>query len=290
MTQIINSFAEISDQYDAAFVDLWGCMHNGIEAFSEAVTAMQAYRQRGGKVIYVTNAPRAWPLVVEQMKHWGLPDDTWDAISTSGDAARVAMFSGAVGEKVWFIGEDRDLTFFNPIKVVENPVDIQRVPLDDAEGIVNCGPFDPQADPQDMRPQLLLAREKGLKMLCANPDIIIDRGEKREWCAGAVAKVYEEMGGETLYFGKPHPPIYDLARRRLLQEGIEPDEAQIICIGDGIKTDISGAQGEGYDSLFITGGIAAEETKTETQPDADALNAYLEKEMQAPTYSIGFLR
>lgn len=290
MTQIINSFAEISDQYDAAFVDLWGCMHNGIEAFSEAVAAMQAYRQRGGKVIYVTNAPRAWSLVVEQMKKWGLPDDTWDAISTSGDAARVAMFTGAVGEKVWFIGEDRDLTFFNPIKVVENPVDIQRVPLDDAEGIVNCGPFDPQADPQDMRPQLLLAREKGLKMLCANPDIIIDRGEKREWCAGAVAKVYEEMGGETLYFGKPHPPIYDLARRRLLQEGIEPDEAQIICIGDGIKTDISGAQGEGYDSLFITGGIAAEETKTETQPDADALSAYLEKEMQAPTYSIGFLR
>ncbi|NIY71048.1 TIGR01459 family HAD-type hydrolase [Marivivens donghaensis] len=289
MTQIINSFAEISDQYDAAFVDLWGCMHNGIEAFSEAVAAMQAYRQSGGKVIYVTNAPRAWPLVVEQMKNWGLPDDTWDAISTSGDAARVAMFSGAVGEKVWFIGEDRDLTFFNPIKVVENPVDIQRVPLDDAEGIVNCGPFDPQADPQDMRPQLLLAREKGLKMLCANPDIIIDRGDKREWCAGAVAKVYEEMGGETLYFGKPHPPIYDLARRRLLQEGIEPDEAQIICIGDGIKTDISGAQGEGYDSLFITGGIAAEETKTETQPDADALSAYLEKEMQAPTYSIGFL-
>ena len=277
MTQIIENFAEIADQYDALFVDLWGCMHNGLTSFPAAVKAMQGYRKTGGKVIFVTNAPRAWDLVAKQMNRFGIPDDSFDAIATSGDAARVALFTGAVGQKVYFIGEAHDYSFFEPIKVVENPVEITRVPLEEAEGIVNCGPFDPHAEPDVMRPEFLFAREKGLKMLCANPDIVIDRGETREYCAGALAKLYTEMGGESLYFGKPHPPIYDLARRRLAQLDMNADEARILCIGDGIKTDISGAEGEGYDSLFITGGLAAEETATKVQPDAELLNAYLQK-------------
>ena len=133
-----------------------------------------------------------------------------------------------------------------------------------------------------------MAKTKGLKLLCANPDIVVDRGESREWCAGALAQLYTEMGGESLYFGKPHPPIYDLARRRLAALGVS--DARIICIGDGIKTDIQGAMGEDLDCLFITGGLAAQETKTADQPDPAALDRYLAAEMLSPTYSIGFLR
>ena len=288
MTQIIANFAEISDRYDAAFVDLWGCMHNGLTAFPAAVAAMQGFRARGGRVVLVTNAPRPRGPVAVQIARLGIPDDAWDVIATSGDSARAAMFTGVVGDKVWFIGEDTDQSFFEPLKIVENPITITQVELADATGIVCSGPFDPHADPAIYRPQFLLAKTKGLKLLCANPDIVVDRGESREWCAGALAQLYTEMGGESLYFGKPHPPIYDLARRRLAALGVS--DARIICIGDGIKTDIQGAMGEDLDCLFITGGLAAQETKTADQPDPAALDRYLAAEMLSPTYSIGFLR
>tara|TARA_R110000764_G_scaffold16020_5_gene45143 strand:+ start:3320 stop:4192 length:873 start_codon:yes stop_codon:yes gene_type:complete len=290
MTQIITALAEISDRYDALFVDLWGCVHNGVTAFPDAVAALQAYRKTGGTVVLVTNAPRPRASVTTQIAKMGVPDDAWDTIATSGDSARTAMYRGAVGQKVFFIGEERDTNFFDPIGVVDEPVDIQIVPLEEAEGIVCTGPFDPMADIDDLRPQLLYAKQKGMKLLCANPDIVVDRGDVREWCAGAVAKLYTEMGGESLYTGKPHPPIYDLARLRLGEINRKTDSASILAIGDGVLTDIQGAQGEDIDSLFISGGLAAEETKTDSQPDADALQTYLDREMVNPTYTIGFLR
>ncbi len=291
MTQIIESFEEISGQYDAAFVDLWGCMHNGIHALLDAVKAMQKYRASGGAVVLVTNSPRPWDSVAHQINDFGVPDDAWDAIATSGDSARAAMFQGMVGEKIWFMGESpRDDDFFKPLKIIENPVDIQKVPLDQAEGIICCGPFDPLADVDVNRPEFLYAKQKGLKLLCANPDIVVDRGEIREWCAGALAALYTEMGGESLYFGKPHPPIYDLARRRLAALNIAPSDPRIIGIGDGIKTDILGALQEDIDALFISGGLAAEETETETQPQPDALRKYLQSEQMSTTYTIGHLR
>ncbi len=291
MSQIVPAFSEISGQYDVAFVDLWGCMHNGVKPFAEAVAAMQAYRAGGGKVVLVTNSPRPWDSVARQITEMGVATDSWDAIATSGDSARAAMYRGIVGEKVWFMGETpRDDDFFKPLKIIENPVDIQKVPLDQAEGIVCCGPFDTQADPAVNRPEFLYAKQKGLKLLCANPDIIVDRGDTREWCAGALAALYTEMGGESLYFGKPHPPLYDLARRRYAAlEGSLPDP-RIIAVGDGIRTDILGGQMEDIDTLFITGGLAAAETKTGDQPDEAALRAYIESEKVTPTYAIGFLR
>ncbi|MDP5347606.1 MAG: HAD hydrolase-like protein, partial [Paracoccaceae bacterium] len=159
-----------------------------------------------------------------------------------------------------------------------------------ATGIVCTGPFDPVADPSVLRPQLLYAKQKGMKLLCANPDIVVDRGEAREWCAGAVARLYTEMGGESLYFGKPHPPIYDLARRRLSSLGRDVADRNILAIGDGIHTDIQGAMGEDIDSLFISGGLARSETQTQGQPDENALKAYLDREKSAPTFTIGHLR
>ncbi|WP_420568476.1 TIGR01459 family HAD-type hydrolase [Thalassovita sp.] len=291
MTQIISSLAQISSRYDALFVDLWGCVHDGVQAMPEAVTALQDYRRKGGIVVLVTNSPKPRAGVEVQLQKFGVPTDAWDTIATSGDSARSAMFRGAVGEKVFFMGEwERDEEFFTPLKLLEDPLNIELVDLDQAEGIVCCGPFDPMADPADLRPQLLYAKTKGMKLLCANPDIVVDRGEVREWCAGAVARLYTEMGGESLYFGKPHPPIYDLARRRLYALGHDIPDSQILAIGDGAQTDIKGATGEDIDSLFISGGLARADTKTSHQPDPEALTAYLQREMSMPTYTIGQLR
>ncbi|MBY5931663.1 TIGR01459 family HAD-type hydrolase [Tateyamaria omphalii] len=290
MAQIITSLSEISDRYDALFVDLWGCVHNGVKALPEAVAALQDYRAKGGKVVLVTNSPRPRAGVQKQLVHFGVPDDAWDTIATSGDSARAAMFRGIVGSKVYFIGQPGEEKFFQPIGVIKDPVEIEMVDLKDAEGIVCTGPRDPMADPDVMRPEFLMAKQLGLKLLCANPDIVVDRGDVREWCAGALAKLYTEMGGESLYFGKPHPPIYDLARRRLAELGVDVPDSGILAIGDGVLTDIAGAMGEDIDSLFISGGLAAAETKTSHQPDPDALSAYLEKETSAPTFAIGHLR
>lgn len=291
MPRIIEALSDISHLYDAMFVDLWGCVHDGVRAIPSAVAALQAYRANGGVVVLVTNSPKPRKGVEEQLRQFGVPEDAWDTIATSGDSARSAMFLGAVGRKLWFMGEwERDEEFFEPMSIIDNPVDVQLVDLEDAEGIVCCGPFDPMADPAVNRPQFLYAKQKGLKLLCANPDIVVDRGERREWCAGALARLYTEMGGESLYFGKPHPPIYDLARRRLAALGRDIRDNAILAVGDGIATDIQGALGEDIDSLFITGGLARQETKTTQQPDKAALNTYLEREMSNPTYAIGQLR
>jgi HAD superfamily hydrolase (TIGR01459 family) len=290
MTRIIDSLADIAADYDALFCDLWGCVHNGIAAFPEAVAALKGFRAGGGRVVLLTNAPRPWREVAAQIERLGIPPEAWDAIATSGDSARLAMFDGVVGTRVYFIGEERDTGFFGRMHLAEDAPEIVRVPLSEAEGIVCTGPFDPHADPEVNRPDFLYAKTRGLKLLCANPDIVVDRGDSREWCAGALAALYTEMGGESLYFGKPHPPVYDLARRRLAEHGAPVGDGRILAVGDGIRTDILGAQGEDLDSLFITGGLAAQETRTTAQPDPEALEAFLAAEMVTPTFSIGYLR
>ena len=272
MAEIIRSLDEIAGRYDAAFVDLWGCLHDGVKAFPAAVAAMQRFRARGGKVVLVTNSPRPRAQVEAQVTALGVARDAWDAIASSGDAARVALFQGAVGSRVWHMGEGSDEAFFTPPAILADPVDIARVPLREAEGIVCCGPFDPHADPEVNRGDFLYAKTKGMKLLCANPDIVVDRGGTREWCAGALARLYTEMGGESLYFGKPHPPIYDLARRSLAALGVTVVDAGILCIGDGIATDAAGAMGEDLDCLFVTGGLAAAETRAAIRDGASAVS------------------
>ena len=290
MTQIVNALSDISAQYDALFVDLWGCVHNGVRAFDAANKALIKYRAGGGIVVLVTNSPRPRAQVEQQLADFGVARDAWDSIASSGDSARSALFLGAVGQKIYFIGTDAELPFFEPLKLIDDPIQISHVSIEEAEGIVCTGLPTADGTPDDVRAPLLYAKQKGLKLLCANPDIIVDRGEKREWCAGAVAQAYTEMGGTSLYYGKPHAPIYDLARRRL--SAIRPNisDDRILAIGDGITTDIQGAIGEGIDSLFITGGLAAKETATVTQPDPEKLSQYVVEKQLDPTFSIGFLR
>ena len=290
MAQIVNALSDISAQYDALFVDLWGCVHNGVRAFDAANKALIEYRAGGGIVVLVTNSPRPRAQVEQQLADFGVARDAWDSIASSGDSARSALFLGAVGQKIYFIGTDAELPFFEPLKLIDDPIQTEHVPIEEAEGIVCTGLPTADGTPDDVRAPLLYAKQKGLKLLCANPDIIVDRGDKREWCAGAVAQAYTEMGGTSLYFGKPHAPIYDLARRRL--SAIRPNipDDRILAIGDGITTDIQGAIGEGIDSLFITGGLAAKETATVTQPDPEKLSQYVLEKQLDPTFSIGFLR
>jgi len=290
MTRIVNSLSEISDNYDALFVDLWGCVHDGIKVYPAANAALTSYRNRGGTVVLVTNSPKPRIEVEKQIRLFGVAEGAWDIIASSGDSAKVAMFEGVVGEHVFYIGHERDLPFFEPLKLIEDPLTIKRVELKYAQGIVCTGPFDPKENPQKMLPQFLKAKERGLRFLCANPDIVVDRGDKREWCAGALAKIYTDLGGESLYFGKPHSAIYNLARRRLASLGKTISDAQILAIGDGIHTDIQGAIGENIDSLFITGGLAMSETKTLEQPDPDALERYFDAKNLHPTFAIGYLR
>ncbi|WP_028031569.1 TIGR01459 family HAD-type hydrolase [Gemmobacter nectariphilus] len=292
MTRIIRELAEISDRYDVLFCDLWGCVHDGKRAMPAAVAALQAFRAKGGAVVLLTNAPRPKPSVMRQIERLGVPADAWDDIVTSGDAAQYALVNGAVGRKVWHVGPPKDLTFFSEMAPDLPAADIELVPLTEAEGIVATDLFDNlHEQPDEYYGRLLMAREAGLPMLCANPDLMVDYGDKRVWCAGALAKMYEEMGGTALYFGKPHPPIYDLARRRLAAAGREVSEDRILCLGDGIGTDVAGAAGEGLDGLFVTGGLAAEQFGPDVEnPDAALLDAWLAAHVAAPKWAIGRLR
>ncbi len=296
MTEIIHSLADLTGRYDAVFCDLWGCLHNGKTAYPAAVAALQCFRGTGGKVVLLTNAPRPKSSVIKQLDGLGVPRDAYDLVVTSGDAAQMGMLSGAVGRRVHFIGAPKDEVFFTDFAedlatFAATQPPITRVPMNEADGIVCTGLFDDLLEtPDDYRATLLMGKTLGLPMLCANPDIIVDMGDKRLYCAGALAQAYEAMGGTALYFGKPHPPIYDLARRRLAEAGASADP-QILCIGDGIRTDIQGGIGEGLDTLFITGGLEAERFGADIEaPKAELLLPWLEGEQLTPTFATGRLR
>ena len=297
MTRILASLADISDQYDALFCDLWGCLHDGRRPFPAAVAALRAFRAKGGTVLLLTNAPRPKPSVQAQLDQLGVPRDCYDEIVSSGDAAQYALITGAVGRRIYHIGPEKDRSFFTdlsddlaPLAATEPPVTL--VPLTEAEGIVCTGLVDDLTEtPDDYRATLLYAKTQGLKLLCANPDIIVDYGDKRLFCAGAIAQVYDRMGGESLYFGKPHPPIYDLARRRLAALPGAVDDPRLLAIGDGVTTDVQGAVAEGIDVVFVTGGIAARNFGDDAEnPDSALLEDWLTDLELSATYGIGRLR
>jgi HAD superfamily hydrolase (TIGR01459 family) len=292
MANLITALAEVSDRYRAVFCDLWGCLHDGTKAHPAAVAALRAFKTQGGTVLLLTNSPRPKSSVIKQLDGLGVPRDCYDEVVSSGDAAQYALITGAVGHRVFHIGAPRDESFFTDFaedlsetRAANAP--IVRVPLAQAEGLVD----DMSETPDDYRGTLLFAKTKGLKLLCANPDIVVDLGDKRLFCAGALAQAYDAMGGTSLYFGKPHPPIYDLARRRLSAlTGSMPDD-DILCIGDGIGTDIEGGVGERLDTLFITGGLAAAAFGPDAEnPEKSLLEQWLEEQKASPTYAMGQLR
>ena len=292
MTRMIDRLDDAAPGYRVLYCDLWGCLHDGRRAFPAAVEALRRFRGRGGVVVLVTNSPRPSRDVATQLDGLGAPRDCWDLIVSSGDAAQLALASGAFGRWVHHVGPARDEGFF--LDDAGRPLPVERVPLEEAESLVVTGLVDDRSEtPEDYRATLLYARTKGMKLLCANPDVVVDVGTTRLYCAGALAEAYAAAGGESFYFGKPFPPIYDLARRRLAALlGGETPADDLLAIGDGIATDVAGAMGEGIDALFVTGGLAAEETGTSPAggPDPARLAAFLDAARLAPLMAIPYLR
>lgn len=289
--KIIKQLSDISDQFDAVFCDVWGCIHNGVNAFSESCQSLKKFRIRGGTSLLLTNAPRPWQDVEAHLNKLGISSSVWDAILTSGDAAKFAMFEGCVGHKIYHIGPKRDVGFFHPVEIWQKE-EILQVGLEDAEGIVCTGLFDDETEtPEDYRSLLERAKKMDLPFLCANPDVIVDRGENRVFCAGALAQLYTELGGKVLMFGKPHNSIYDLARRKLQQlRQNEIPNSRILCIGDGLTTDLEGAVRQKLPSLFVSGGLYALETDTQDDPNPEKLNNFFKQNGIYPNYVVGRLR
>ncbi|MEO0679287.1 MAG: TIGR01459 family HAD-type hydrolase [Pseudomonadota bacterium] len=286
--RLLDALADVAADYDVLFCDLWGCLHDGVRAYPAAVAALQAFRAQGGAVVLMTNAPRPASAVVRQLERLQAPDDCWDVIVSSGDAAIESVRAGRWPRKVAHIGDPaRDDSFFDAAETLE------RVPLDQAEAVVVTGLRDDRTEtPDDYADELREMQLRGLKMLSANPDVHVDVGEERRWCAGGLAAAYEALGGTSEAYGKPHPPIYALGRRLAESALGRPlDDARILCAGDGIATDVAGAIGEGLDCIFVTGGLAAARMGPDPErPDPAKLSDFLAEHRLAPPYAMGRLR
>ena len=284
--RIISSLAEVSDGYDAIFCDLWGCYHNGIEVYPAAVAACQAFRRHGGHVILLTNAPRPAASVKALLDRMGAPEDSYDVIVSSGAACQAAVAGGKYGNAFHYVGPERDLHMLGDVGLAS-------VPLEDASAILITGLRDDRTEtPDDYAAEIADWAAQGLPMLCANPDIVVDRGELRLWCAGAIAREYEAAGGEVVYFGKPHLPVYDRCHE-VLRELIGQDtpKSRIMAIGDGIVTDVPGGIAAGLDTLFVTGGLAAQDLGPDPEhPEQALLDGFLAESGLTPAYAIGRLR
>lgn len=283
--RIIDSLSGISDGYDAIFCDLWGCYHNGVEVYPAAVAACQAFRKKGGTVILLTNAPRPAPSVKRMLDRMGAPEDSYDRIVSSGAACQAALTGGRFGDRFHYVGPDRDLHMLGD-------VGLEPAPLEQATAILLTGLRDDSIEgPEDYAGEIADWAARGLPVLCANPDIIVDRGHERLWCAGAIARDFEAAGGEVIYFGKPHLPVYDRCHEVLRELGRNIPKGRVLAIGDGILTDVPGGIAAGLDTLFVTGGLAAQDLGPDPEhPQQDLLDAFLAESGLTPQFAIGRLR
>lgn len=286
---LIAGLSAIADGYDALLCDVWGVIHNGKAPHDAACAALARFRAAHGPVVLVSNSPRPASGIPAQLAQIGVPESAWDAIVTSGDATRRLISEGDFGARCFHLGPERDLALFDGI-------DAARVtdPHAPADFIVCTGPFDDETETaEDYRGLFAALIARGLPMICANPDLVVERGPKLITCAGALAALYAEMGGEAVYAGKPHAPIYRLARETLAGLGAAPARgwARVLFVGDGMPTDLPGAKREGLDALFVTGGIhAAEFGSDAAAPEQARIDAVMAKAGLAPRFAIAKLR
>jgi HAD superfamily hydrolase (TIGR01459 family) len=258
---IIAGLSEIASGYDAVLCDVWGVLHDGRRAFPEASAALAKYRKAGGVVAALTNAPRPNPPVRAQMLRLGVAPEAFDAVVTSGDVT-LAMVEARGDAPVHHIGPDRDLSLFDAVEARTGKRPQRVAPEQAAYALCTGLDHDDVETPKDYAPRLAALAARGLPFICANPDIVIHRGSTLVYCAGALARRYEELGGKTIYAGKPFPPIYRAAlsaAEAALGRTIEP--ARTLAVGDGMRTDIAGALGQGLDALFISAGIHRDEAE-----------------------------
>ena len=259
-------FSTLAGGYDAVLSDVWGVIHNGIAATAAACDALTRFRGQGGTVMLITNAPRPGEVVVKFIDKVGVPRSAYDGIVSSGDVTRAVM-AARPDKSVFHIGPERDLPIFDGLG-------LSFVPLERADYVVCTGLRNDEVEtPESYRAELGELRRRKLFMLCGNPDLVVERGDKLVYCAGSVADLYRSLGGEVLYAGKPHRPIYDLALERVAKlRGSAPPLQRVLAIGDSIRTDLKGANDRGIDCLFVTAGIHAEELGDRHDPNPAALN------------------
>ena len=233
----------IIDEYDLFFIDVWGVLHNGINLFKNSVEVLEKLEENKKDYVLLTNAPRPNQTVFEFLKKMGLDTKKAQHVYTSGQAA-LDQLKTMNSKKFFHIGPPRDFDLFKNIK--NNNVS----KIEDSDYLLCTGLFEDQENDLNYYKNLL-SNHISKKMICTNPDLIVDRGEKREYCAGSVAKSFEEIKGEVIYFGKPHPPVYNLSTKII--------NKNILCIGDNLNTDIKGANVQNFDSLLITNGIHRKE-------------------------------
>lgn len=245
---ILSGLSEIASEYDALVCDVWGVLHDGRAGNLLAVAALNEFRKRG-RVVLLSNAPRPKRDVETMLQRFGIPLDCYDEIVTSGIATRLDLEARSKNNRLrmFHLGPERDRGIFEGLN-------IETAAIESADIVLNSGLFDDDVEtPDDYKDRLALMKRRGLLMLCANPDWVVQRGGKLIWCAGALADAYEKIGGEVIYYGKPKPEIYDLVRASL------PGAERLLAIGDGMHTDLKGANGVGIDALFVADGIHGED-------------------------------
>lgn len=280
---MIDRLEEIAEPYKVILSDVWGVVHNGVSAFPEAVDALARMRAAGKKVILITNAPRPHPLVIEQMERLGVRDDAWDKVVTSGDVTRKLIEEGP--RRIFHLGPERDTLLYDGL-------DVELVEEFEAAGVVCTGLEDDENEgPEDYAEILQRLRARNLPFICANPDIVVERGDKLVYCAGALAREYGLLGGRTLIAGKPFAPIYEAAMQAAGElAGTTFDRSEALAIGDGVLTDVKGGVNAGIDVLFVTAGIHGADYNVDGKPDTGKLAAFFDKHALQPIASIHRLK
>lgn len=241
--------SDLEPRYDVLLCDVWGVIHNGRESFPDACAALTRFRETGKPVVLISNAPRPAYDVHPQLDGLKVPRSAWSTLVTSGDATRRLLKDRAPGP-VYAIGPERDFPLYEGLG-------LEFAGPDEAAFLSVTGPVDDTVEtPEDYRAVFERLAPRKLELICANPDRVVQRGTQLIYCGGALADVYEALGGPVLMAGKPYKPIYDLAleeAERLL--GRPVDRARVLCVGDGLPTDVKGANAQGLDVLFTAGGI-----------------------------------
>jgi len=267
MPPLIPHFSDIAPNYDVLLCDVWGVVHNGLQSFPAACDALMRARARGAVVVFITNAPRPNESVGRQLARLHVSREAYDAMVSSGDVTR-AVIASRPGQSLLHVGPERDHSVFAGL-------DVKFETLERADYVVCTGLYDDEVEtPEDYRGRLETMLSRKLFMVCGNPDVVVERGDKLVYCAGAIADLYKTMGGEVLYAGKPYRPIYDMALDLAKKAaGRDIQFGRVLAVGDSMRTDLTGARTIGVDFLFITSGIHAEEVGGRETPDAKALES-----------------
>ncbi len=270
----VAGLADIAFEYDAVIADIWGIVHNGVEPFETACEALRRYRMEHGPVVLVSNAPRPWTSVVEQLDNLGISSEIYDAIVTSGDVTSFALEQHQY-TNVFHLGPERDLPLLTSLN-------LHLCDIDEAQAVLCTGLVDDTTEvPEDYGDMFAEFEDNDLPMICANPDLVVERGDRLIYCAGALAQAYEGLGGDVIYAGKPYPEIYRLALATIEEHaGREISKSNILAIGDGLRTDIRGALNAEIPCLFVAGGIHGNElVEADGGVNREALKTVIEEEL-----------